>query len=608
MLLRHIGRMVRGQATPAQIMLGALLGALLGFAPGFSAAPGLCIALGALVLLLNVSVPFVMLVFAPCKLLGLLALPVSFHIGRVLVDGPLQGLFRWLVNTPVLALFGFERYATSGGLLLGLLVGGLVGWLCNRAVARMRTTLAGIDVASETYNKYAGKPWVRLLGWALLGTRDLRWSKETRSARPVRVAGLVVVVVLFGVAAALHAALTGPLLTRAVRSGLEAANGATVDLQRAELDIPAGRLTIEGLAMADPEALDHDVFRAGRIQCDVDTADLLRRRIALDTVVVSEASQGALRESPGKRTTSAPEPPPADTSGGGKTLDDWVRDAKVWKERLAQVRRWLDSLSSEPEPKPTAKGAPGEPGAPAGPTLEERLEAQAARDGWASVTAEHLIEGAPTFLVRKLVIEGLTSASLPGDVLDVNGVNLSSQPALVAEPASLHVLARSGLLEARVGLGGAGASTGKGALLFHLKDWPVDSFASSLGKTGEPPLAGGTLDLLLDGGWAGGQVGQLDLPLMVTLKDTTLHIGGRSQKVSKFKLQLALKGPLDNPAITLDDDGLAEALKDAGAAELSKKVDEEKAKAEDKVKEALNDKLGGLLGGQEAPKKKKKDG
>jgi uncharacterized protein (TIGR03546 family) len=595
--------MVRGQATPAQIMMGALLGALLGFAPGFSAAPGLCIALGALVLLLNVSLPFVLLVFAPCKLLGLLALPVSFHIGRVLVDGPLQGLFRWLINTPVLALFGFERYATSGGLLLGLLVGGLAGWLCNRAVARMRATLAGIDVTSETYNKLAGKPLVRLLGWALLGTRDLRWSKETRSAKPVRMAGLVVVVLLFGLAAALHAALTGPLLTRAVRSGLEAANGATVDLQRAELDIPAGRLTIEGLAMADPEALDHDVFRAGRIQCDVDTADLLRRRIALDAVVVSEASQGALRTTPGQRTTSAPEPPPADTSGGGRTLDDWVRDAKAWKERLAQVRRWLDALSSEPEAKPTAKG---EPAAPAGPTLEERLEAQAARDGWASVTAEHLIEGAPTFLVRKLTIEGLTSASLPNEVLDVNGVNLSSQPALVAEPASLHVLARSGLLEARVGLGGAGASTEKGALLFHLKDWPVDSFASSLGKAGEPPLAGGTLDLLLDGGWAGGQVGQLDLPLKVTLKDSTLHIGGHKQKVSKFKLELGLKGPLDNPAITLDDDGLAQALKDAGAAELSKKVDEQKAKAEDKVKEAINDKLGGLLGGQDEPKKKKK--
>ena len=605
MLLRHIGRMVRGQATPAQIMLGALLGALLGFAPGFSAAPGLCIALGALVLLLNVSVPFVTLVFAPCKLLGLLALPLSFQIGRVLVDGPLQGLFRWLVNTPVLALFGFERYATSGGLLLGLLVGGVLGWLANRAVGRMRATLAGIDTTSETYNKLAGKWWVRLLGWALLGTHDVRWSKETRSAKPVRMLGLVIVLVAFGLVAALHAALTGPLLTRVVRNGLEAANGATVDLQRVELDIPAGRLTIEGLAMADPEALDHDVFRAGRIQCDVDTADLLRRRIALDAVVVSEASQGVPRTTPGERTKPAPEPPPADTSGGGKTLDDWVRDAKAWKERLAQVRRWLDALSSEPEVKPTAEG---EPAAPAGPTLEERLEAQAARDGWASVTAEHLIEGAPTFLVRKLVIEGLSSASLPGEVLDVNGVNLSSQPALVAEPASLHVLARSGLLEARVGLGGAGASTEKGALLFHLKDWPVDSFASSLGKGGEPPLAGGTLDLLLDGGWAGGQVGQLDLPLMVTLKDSTLHIGGRKQKVSKFKLALALKGPLDNPAITLDDDGLAEALKDAGAAELSKKVDEEKAKAEDKVKEALNDKLGGLLGGQEAPKKKKKDG
>src|SRR5262245_60146966 len=247
MLLRHIGSMVRGHARPWQIMAATVLGALLGFTPGFSAAPGMAVALVALVLLLNVSVPAVVLTFGAAKLLSLLLLPVSFRIGIVLVDGPLQGLFRWLINTPVLALFGFERYATSGGLLLGLLVGGTLGWLANRVIARLRATLAGIDVNSETYDKLAGKPLVRLLGWALLGTHDLRWSKETRRARPVRMLGLIIVLVAFGLAAALHATLTGPLLTRAVRSGLESANGATVDLQRVELDIPAGRLTIEGL-------------------------------------------------------------------------------------------------------------------------------------------------------------------------------------------------------------------------------------------------------------------------------------------------------------------------------------------------------------------------
>ena len=94
MLSRHIGAMLRGEATTAQVYGAAILGAMLGFIPGFSNGAGLMVLLIAALVILNVSVPFALLVFALAKLVSLLILPVSFALGRGIVDGPLQPLFR----------------------------------------------------------------------------------------------------------------------------------------------------------------------------------------------------------------------------------------------------------------------------------------------------------------------------------------------------------------------------------------------------------------------------------------------------------------------------------------------------------------------------------
>ena len=58
------------------------------------------------------------LVLLAAKILSLALMPVSFALGRVLLDGPTSGLFSAMINAPVLALFGFEYYAVTGGLVL----------------------------------------------------------------------------------------------------------------------------------------------------------------------------------------------------------------------------------------------------------------------------------------------------------------------------------------------------------------------------------------------------------------------------------------------------------------------------------------------------------
>ena len=72
----------------------------------------------------------------------------------------------------------------------------------------------------------------------------------------------------------------------------------------------------------------------------------------------------------------------------------------------------------------------------------------------------------------------------------------------------------------------------------------------------------------------------LDCPLNVTLHNATLNIAGKSQQVNQLSLPIGLKGPIDNPAITVDSKALQKAMVDAGAGVLMDK-------ATDKLKESI---------------------
>src|SRR5262249_27057980 len=130
-LTRKIGGFLRGKATRGQVLAAALLAALLGFVPGFflpgdlgggfMQAPGLILSLLFLVLVLNATLGVFGLVTVAAKLVSSATLPLAAAIGGLLLDGPTRALFKPLVNGPVTAWFGLHYYATTGGLVLGLL-------------------------------------------------------------------------------------------------------------------------------------------------------------------------------------------------------------------------------------------------------------------------------------------------------------------------------------------------------------------------------------------------------------------------------------------------------------------------------------------------------
>ncbi|MCB9898249.1 MAG: hypothetical protein H6825_09625 [Planctomycetes bacterium] len=582
---------LRGSAHPLQIVLACLMGALLAFVPDpWGGGLGLTLFHFGLLLILNASLPLALFAWAPLKLLAMAAMPLSFDLGRWLVDGPGHEAIKWAANAPGLALLGLERYATVGGLLLAIPSGLIVGWLVQRAIGAFRRKMAKLEEESQRYGKVKEKVehswWMKLLIFALAGGKGGQDSYkelvEASKERPVRVSGLIVVALGAATIVFVPGLLGGPLLAPMVRDGLADWNGATVDLGGLSLDLTGGKLVLTDLAVADPEALSTDVFRAGRIEADVAVDDILRKRLSLDRVVVIDGESGATRAVPGERLGGPPKArqPPAKKPGAKKdekTVDDYLEKYDSLKERAARVREWLEKLSPSEE-----EGA----AQPDDATLEEELQRMIDELGYARVVARGLVDRSPTVLVRELLAEGVKTTWHPGDPLDVRAANLSSDPKLVAEAPTITVRSRSGDLLLDLGLGGTSAAGGGDALVFHLRGLDTALLADVLPKSkGRPLLREGSLDLALDGGWGDGKVGELDLPLDVTLHDVTLDLLGKEQTVDGVVLPFGLRGPLDNPRISFDDDALTSALQDAAE-------DAAKQRAKDELQGALKDKLG----------------
>ena len=112
-------RIVRGKATPFQLIAVTLLTSQLVVVPGLAKGPGLVLTVAALLLCVSANLALALLLAGPLRLAALMLMPVSFAVGRFLLDCPTRGLFEAAVDTPLLARVGCDHYATSGGPVVG---------------------------------------------------------------------------------------------------------------------------------------------------------------------------------------------------------------------------------------------------------------------------------------------------------------------------------------------------------------------------------------------------------------------------------------------------------------------------------------------------------
>ena len=584
---RKIGKLIRGNTTPFQVYAAALLGAFIGFTPGFDHSPGLILFWSFLLLILNANLFLAGLVGLLSKVIYLVTLPIAFQIGRILIDGPTQGLFAGLHNGPITAYFGLDYYVVPGGQVLALIVGLAFGYAFSGGLKKYRNKMAKRE--SEREGPSEKKAWLKTVEFIFVGSKSSK-SYEDLLARkignPIRIVGVIIVVVFGGILYGATILFSDAVIATMARDGLSNANGATVDLESADLNLDEGKLELVGIAFADPNSLETDILRAKRIVADVSAADILRKRFSIDKLVVDTATSGETRSSPGKHVGPRydSEQKPVLEMPDFNDLDSMIENAKVWKERLAQVRRWLDRISPA---KPDILETPGK--------WEEELASRIRAVGYANVRSEMLTQDSPLVLIRNLEAFGVATKQLEGKLIDIEGNNLSTHPHLVAESPSISIKSQDGILSAALSLGLA-AGRDKNDLNFEYKEIPTSALASTIQADGKPLLEGGTIDFKITG-----DLNAVDSDLLgeANFKNVNLMVAGSQVNLNGMDLPLNIRGPIDSPSIKMDTNFLQSALKQAGKKKLLEAAGEELGidLGDDTSSEGLKDAAESLLGG-----------
>ena len=576
-LSRKIGALFRGRATRIQILLGAVLGGMLAFLPGFAFPDGSggdmidsigsIVALITLALFLDANFAVLGLTLLVGKLLSVPLLPISFEVGTWFLDGPVQGVFRFLINAPATAWFGLQSYSVTGGLAVGLLFGLGFGYALWRGIDATRRKAAELDENSDRWKAITSKPMVRFLTWLFLGKgkgKKKSWeelAERGRAARrPVRWTGLGAGVVLILGLGLLSNQLGGAWFEDATRIGLTQWNGATADLGSARAEFLDGRLVMRDLALADPEDLETNDFQARDLEFDIDAGALFARRVVIQRLAITEAAAGERRAQPARRLGEEPgaggagggtggagggDPIPPEEESSTRGFEDVIEDVELWKGRLETAQRWIDRLFGDEEES----------------SEEERKSAREVL-GLATIIAEHLIDQEPSVLVEDVLVEGLSAKAFGESKWKIEGKNLSSHPSLVG-PARLTLKSDDGLNAIALERDAEGTIS---------IDLGLDGTTVASLKEAMPwlPLDGGTIDFALKGALSFDEGGamRLDLPLDVKLKGTTMSFGGQSAPLELLELPIEISGPFTSPNFHVDSTLLLAKLQEAGATAL----------------------------------------
>ena len=604
-IIRKIGKTLRGQAKPYQIITAAILGTLIGFAPPMGSAPFYIIGVILLLAILNANFFIATFTAGIAKLLALVFMPLSFELGLVLVDGPLQGFFTTLINAPVTALMGFDYYVTAGGTVIAVILGTLIGVGYLQLISRFRKKMAKVEADSEKYAAYTSKRIVRILMWVLFGGKaKVSYAELTelkKIGNPIRPIGVVFALLLVGLLFLIQQFASGPLITTLLKGQLEEFHGATVDVAGVNLDQANGEITIEQFAMADPDNLATDLIRAEQVTAKISTADLLRKRITIDNIIIDNAIQGETRAKPGILIGQRPEPsPPAE----GKTIEDYFAKAKVWKERLDTARAWIEKLRG-----------PADDEVASDDEEKGRLRDWADLYGHADVRAAHLVEGAPTVLVKEIKVNKLRAQWPSNETLDLYATNFSTHPALAPDKPRITVQSSENTFDLALAIAPRALADQQSTVKFTLRNQSIDQTMNDLDVGSEVSFSGGTWLAGIDGSWS--DFNGLDLPLTLILENTNLALPGiEATPIERMPIAFGITGAMDSPGLTLDHKQLMESLKEnAGNAILNQYVGKASGELKNIIGDGLGEglgedisgALGGFLGGNKKDKNKNND-
>ncbi len=572
MITRRIGRLLRGKATPFHLYTATILGGLYAFYPGFAQAPLLGLLFPLLVILINANLFIFGLAMLVGQILHWVLLPVQFHLGVWLIEGPLSGLFAAIANAPVTAWIGLEYYVVSAGILFGLLFGIAAGWLVSSRLQKFRRKMGQLEQGSEKYNKLMARRSVKIVGWLLFGGTKAKadWNKltEKRIGNPLRPLGLILVAAVLTIVIVIGLVFDSAILAAAAREQLTRLNGASVDIGEVDFAPFRGHLNVSSLALADPDNLAQNRFSSGQIEVSFGVDDLLRRRFAIDSLQIHEPRSGTARTVPG-RLYERPEAPEEDEieepEEGVEDFEilDWIEEGREWRDRLRMAhrlyRQWGPRLRSETDPEEERIG------------WRDRLADRAAELGYSQVRSPNLVRSAPRFTLHEIQAMDFRVRGNDSARYNLSGWNLASEPHLTEEPGRIWLRTPEEELSIDLQLEPDG-ETVLPTLKVQKTGISVEEIRASMSNPDRFPVQSGTIDIHADGEF---NPDAMNLPITVTLKDARIEAFGQNVRASNLEIPATLTGSLSSPKIRIHTEAWQQAIRDAAGGELRQRATDE---------------------------------
>jgi hypothetical protein len=576
---RSIKQFLRGGVSTPHIVISAWLGVCLACVVSVPNSLGLLLSVLILTSIVRVNWGILAMATLVAKTVFWVGAGVIFKSGQWLLTGPLADMWMNIASWPVLAWFGLEYPLVSGALLwtlpltlaLSVLLMAGLGW-----VRRGATSLE----SSAKYQSFASKPMGRWLMQLTLGVSATHGvvaalDKDIGVWRWKGSAFASAVLVIAGVAGNQWISNNAKEL---VTSALSAANGATVDIANAEFNLWHGRLQLQGLQIADSKDLDTNILAAETLAMTVSWGSLLRKQLFVDEVIVSQAQSGASRETQGELKGAVIALPKVGDIQA-ESAEDYLKQAKEWKARLAQVKEWLDKWESSGE---AAQPIPDDPG------YEAWLDEQIKNSGYASVVHEPLTRRYWQTTVDRFYVDALKANWLDSEILALEMTSMSSAPAQTALVPRLLVTSASNNLALDITLDSLVNTEINSRIQGYFKNIDYQAIKGHLNRSIAHKVERGIVNLDVSGDFNHAAAGTLDLLLAAQLSNARLNVKGEQVDVERFDIPVYIQGAFSNPSIRVDQDVLESQLKDVV-------TDAVKSKVESKLKDKVQDKLKGLF-------------
>ena len=587
MLLGSVRQFLKGGLTPNHVRISVTLAFVLGFIPDYQSSIGFVALLLLLASVVRINAGLFALSFIVAKTLFLLALPWNFELSHWVLHSQWGGVFVGLSRLPVLAWFGFEHYALIGSMIVALPLAAIASVMATIAIGRLRVTSAQLQEShyfARFSNSLMGRAFLGLLlGGAAKEGLSVALGKEVSLFRWKQSAILLLLIGALGLGfwQWFKVGLKDTLVPV-----LERAHGATVDVRELSLDLFVGRLEVNGLAVTDPTNLESNLFVAEQLHIDLSTTALLSKRIDITEVRALGAASGSVRAVPGQSV--GPLVAPVEVTAPSPSPDDigaYVKEAKVWLERLRQVQDWLQRWAdTESEPPSSAPK-------PLSPDYEDWLNQQIQQSGYAQVAYAPIEAGYWPVVAHKVYVEPLHLASLGAVGFSLEASDLASRPTQHGTAPSFRLRSDDALVMADMTLNEL-TQVGLNTLEIRLTELKAESALASLKPSLSERVNGGLIDLDLSGEFSFSDDGVLDLTLDSVLTGSSLEIKGRSVPVETFTVKVGLAGTMQAPKVQVDQKQLESQLKDLAEGALKT---ETQRRVEEKLKDKVGDRLKGLF-------------